>query len=332
MMKLNEIGEFGLIEKIALSFKPYVSEGMMGIGDDCAVIPQRDYDLLVTTDMLIENIHFLSDQISPKELGHKSLAVNLSDIAAMGGTPICSFLSIALPSHLEANYVDEFMMGYKELSDMFSVALLGGDTTRSCRDIAINVTVMGRIQSEHSKLRSAAKYGQLICVTGLLGDAAGGLHAIMNSISNDPFATCLIKRHHNPTPKIREGIFLGNSPYVGAMMDISDGIASDLRHIMKASQVGAEVDINALPISDSLKSLSKVLKKSEFEIAACGGEDYELLFTVDADHFDDFNREYIAFFGTGIYPIGRITKNMNNITWRKDGIEITPSFKGFNHF
>ena len=277
--RLAELGEFGLIERIRARFP--APDGVTGIGDDCAVLrPGYNQDTLVSTDMLVEGTHFLREDIPPFDLGWKSAAVNLSDIAAMGGKPTGTFLSLALPAGLPAAWMDAFLDGYAELSKRFDVPLLGGDTTASPDRICINVTVLGECPYGRSRLRSAAAVDDLICVTGPLGDSAAGLKAILEGVDRDADVQTLIDRHYRPMPRVAEGQELRLNLGVHAMMDISDGIASDLRHILKASQVGAEVFTKEIPLSKELRQVCTRHGWDALELALTGGEDYELLFTV----------------------------------------------------
>lgn len=276
--RLSDLGEFGLIDRIRTRFP--APEGMTGIGDDCAVLPQRGgRDTLVSTDMLVEGTHFLRADIPPFRLGWKSAAVNLSDIAAMGGTPTATFLSLALPADLGTDWTEAFLDGYAELCGRFGTPLLGGDTTASPDRICINVTVLGECPSGMARTRSGARPGDRICVTGPLGDAAGGLKAILAGTERDADVQALIDRHYLPLPRIAEGLALAATPGVHAMMDISDGIGSDLRHILKASGVGAVIDRGALPLSPALRRVCARCGWDAQELAVSGGEDYELLFT-----------------------------------------------------
>ncbi|MBP5721602.1 MAG: thiamine-phosphate kinase [Bacteroidales bacterium] len=273
-----EKGEFGLIEWIRKQVK--VPDGVLGIGDDCAVLPQRDgLETLVTTDMLVEGSHFLMDDIDPYSLGWKSAAVNLSDIAGMGGKPVGTFLSVALPKGLSDSFMEGFFRGYKDLSDRFSCPLLGGDTTASPDRLCINVTVLGTCEAGRSRKRSAAQPGDLICVTGTLGDSAGGLKVILEKLEKNGEEGILRERHYRPVPKVEEGMSLAATPGVNAMMDISDGIGSDLRHILEESCTGARVDVRSLPLSAELRTACARRGWDPVGLAAGGGEDYELLFT-----------------------------------------------------
>ena len=276
--RLSDLGEFGLIDRIRARFP--APPGATGIGDDCAVLPQRGgRDSLVSTDMLVEGTHFLREDIPPFRLGWKSAAVNLSDIAAMGGTPVATFLSLALPAELDAAWADAFLRGYAELCGRFRTALLGGDTTASPDRICINVTVLGECPAGTAKKRSDARPGDLVCVTGTLGDSAGGLRAILTGAERDADVQTLIDRHYLPLPRVAEGLALAAVPGVHAMMDLSDGLGSDLGHILRASGVGARIDRQALPLSPALRRVCARLGWDAVHLAVSGGEDYELLFT-----------------------------------------------------
>ena len=314
-------GEFGFIDMIRQHFD--VPVGILGIGDDCALIPAGESEFIYSTDMLMEGVHFLRDAASPEDIGWKSLAVNLSDIAAMGGTPIATFLSIALPKDVQGEWAERFIAGYAGLSRKFNVPLLGGDTTSSLRDIAINVGVLGRAPLGKSVKRSGASVGHGIYVTGNLGDSAAGLQAILNSWDRTQEVDSLIQSHIKPMPRIEEGQALMNTGLIGAMMDISDGIASDLRHILKASGVGAEVHLDRIPMSDNLKWTCDKYGKNAYALAAGGGEDYELLFTapVAIEDLVDFT----------IYRIGEIVLG-NSLIWLENGCPVHFDIKGFNHF
>ncbi len=331
-MQLKEIGEFGFIDRFKPHFNDLLNEGLMGIGDDCAIIHANDEeDYIITTDLLMEDVHFIRDSISPFQLGYKSLAVNLSDIAAMGGIPVASFLSFAIPKDLDVEYLDQFMEGYHELSKKYNTALLGGDTTKSLKHLAINVAVIGKCAKGKARKRSDAKVGDVICVTGNLGDSAGGLQYLLDGINADK-NDYLINKHHQPEPQINEGIFLSQQIGVNAMMDISDGISSDLKHILKASKVSAEVEIKSLPISEVLRNESVKNNWNAIEMATSGGEDYELLLTVKSEEFFQIQRDFEKEFNKPLIKIGAITKGNPVIHWTDKGKVVELSSTGFNHF
>lgn len=316
-MDLRELGEFGLIEEIKQGIE--VPQGYLGIGDDCAVMAQKSgMETLVSTDMLIEGTHFLMDDISAYRLGWKSAAVNISDIAAMGGRCTGSFLSFALPKGLGKEWTDEFFRGYKEISSLYGCPLLGGDTTSSPDRLCISVTVTGEAPAGKSVKRSNAAIGDLICVTGNLGDSGCGLKIILEGIGRDADAEKLIARHYLPMPRVKEGMEIAAAG-ASAMMDISDGIGSDLRHIIEASGVGAEIDTSMIPLSNELKSKCAEYGWDPLELAISGGEDYELLFTISEENAKkiDFNH----------FVIGKIISG-DKIIW----IESERDYMGFRHF
>lgn len=332
-MELKEIGEFGFIDRFRPMFENLLQGRQTGIGDDCAILPYNDVeDWLVTTDLLLEDVHFLRSTISPEQLGYKSLAVNLSDIAAMGGTPVGSFLSIAIPSDIEVEYLDAFMRGYHALSSKYNTPLLGGDTTKSMKHLAINVCVMGKCPKGSARKRSMAQPGDAVCVTGFLGDSAGGLQLLLNKQIAIDESDPLLRKHYEPEPRLNEGQFLANYPGVHAMMDISDGIASDLNHILKRSAVSAQIHLERLPVSEHLNLNSSRYGWNAIELAVAGGEDYELLVTVAPDILKNIQNEFFDKFGMPLTQIGSIFSGKPEITWYNKSKKVQLSQTGFDHF
>lgn len=332
MTKISEIGEFGLIQRIAPLFAPLTGEGQKGIGDDCAVIPlDAQNSFLVTTDLLIEDVHFIKDQINPFELGLKALGVNLSDVAAMGGQAVSTFLSIGLPANTDLAWADAFFEGYHQLSQQEGVALLGGDTTRSTDKIVINVTVIGKSENQFIKYRSTAQAGDCICVTDPLGDSAAGLQVLLDGISREGLAEVLVERHHRPQPKLGEGQWLGRQQEVHAMMDISDGIASDLPHILKLSQVGACIDLDQIPLSDEIRQVAAINGWDAKQLAVTGGEDYSLLLTLSQAAYSRLAAEFLKVFKKPLTKIGTITAQMGLI-YQQAGKTIQAPESRYRHF
>ena len=314
-MDLSGLGEFGLIGLIRELFASIPSHGCEGIGDDCAVLPLNTTEsMVVTTDLLVEDIHFLRDRITPEQLGRKSLAVNLSDVAAMGAAPVASFLSLSLPPGVTGVWIDAFLAGYHALSTQFGVPLLGGDTTSARDRLTVSVTAIGRAENTHLKRRGDAKPGDRIFVTGYLGDSAQGLQDMLSG-RDTPF----IALHNKPEPFVNEGIWLGGRNEVHAMMDISDGIASDLLHILQMSGVGAEVSLDMIPTNTPI------------ELAVAAGEDYKLLLTADVGAAARLAEDYKAKFGEPLYEIGRIVAG-EEIRWLDCGNPVLLECEGFAHF
>jgi thiamine-monophosphate kinase len=307
--------EFGFIGDIAKMFGALPHNGFEPIGDDCTVLPMGDEALVMTTDMLVEDIHFLRGASSAEEVGEKSLMVNISDVAAMGAKPVATLLSIALPESARGEWSEAFMRGYYEASKREGVALVGGDTTASRDKIAINVVAIGRAPMTNIKRRSAAKVGDAVCVTGKLGASSKGLVDIMFGDLN----TTAAKAHRVAQARVAEGIWLGTREEVHAMMDISDGIASDIKHIMEMSNVGASINLDQIPTDYDIR------------FATTGGEDYELLLTVDSASFDTIAEELYKATGTTLTKIGTITEG-DSVEWLDNGKPTELELKGFTHF
>ncbi len=304
----------------------------MGIGDDCAVLPFDDRRvMLITTDMLIEDSHFLRQRIPPADLGYKSLAVNLSDIAAMGGIPHYAFLSLGIPKDVEVEWMDLFFSGMHDLCEETNVQLLGGDTTRSGKHLIINIGVVGEAMIDRVKYRSTALAGDIICVTGELGDSGGGLRLILENIAPGDLEDLLVKRHHRPRAHLAEGQWLGAQKGVHAMMDVSDGIDSDLHRIMEMSQCGAQVDLNQLPCSSELQEICVKYNWNMYELAATGGEDYCLLCTIDPHTGEDIMQRFKEKFKRDLYPIGKIISEITLDYYDKDRL-VHLTRHGFDHF
>ena len=310
--------EFGFIDKICARFAELPLNGFEGIGDDCAVLPVADGDaLLFTADLLNEGVHFLRRATSARELGGKALAGNLSDIAALGGRPVAPRLSLALPPDAGETWAEEFMEGYRALSERYGVALVGGDTTRSGQGITINVTAIGRAPLSCIKRRSAARPGDVLFTTGALGASGAGLRDLLAGQLDTPAAV----EHRNPRPQVEEGLWLGTRREVHAMMDLSDGLASDLRHILDRSGVGAEVLLERIPVAEG----------SALQTAACGGADYKLLLTADAEGAGRLADEFLKRFGSPLHPLGRIT-GTRELVWLQNGNPVPLDWHGFTHY
>lgn len=309
--------EFGFIDHIRRRFADLPDQGFEGIGDDCAVLPLGGEALVFTSDLLTEGVHFLRHATSARELGGKSLAVNLSDVAAMGARPVATLLSIALPPDASGVWAEEFMEGYRELSARFGTPLVGGDTTRSESGVTINVTAIGRSPLTHLKRRRDARPGDALFVAGELGASGAGLRDLLAGHPDTPPA----RVHRNPQPQVDEGIWLGGRPEVHAMMDLSDGLASDLRHILDESVCGAEVELERIPVAAG----------ADLRTAACGGEDYKLLFTAAPTATRQLEEEFLARFGTPLHRIGRITERAG-LTWLQAGSPVQLDWQGFTHY
>jgi thiamine-monophosphate kinase len=330
-VNLSDLGEFGFLHHMAPKFLTKMPQGVEGIGNDCAVIPySHDLSYLVTTDLLNENIHFIKEKIPPQELGYKALAVNLSDIAAMGGNPRYAFLALGMPPDTSLDWMDAFLEGFRQLAVQTDVLLLGGDTTKAdC--ITLNVMIIGVIETAKIKRRSRASIGDLICCTGYLGDSGGGLKFLLENLPQDPSSISLIQAHNLPKPHLEEGAWLASQPGVHAMMDISDGLASDIKRIMELSHCGAHIEVDQLPLSPDLLHASKRFHWSPENIALTAGEDYCLLTTIDPQACSLIQEAYWKRFHRPLYRIGVILSGSSLIyTLHKKNFQ--PVSEGYDAF
>lgn len=334
MISLEDIGEFGFIKKISRGCLIRPKNVIRAIGDDAAVFTQDCNEVtLVTTDLLVERIHFLRNTTSGFNLGHKALAVNLSDIAAMGGNANEAFVSLAIPKNCHLDYLEDLYAGMKSLAAKFNVNILGGDTTRSEADLIINISVIGSIPEKEILYRNIAKRGDTIYSTGFLGNSRAGLHLIVNDIeANSKELKELLNAHNLPMPHLQEGRFLSRRKGVHAAIDVSDGLSSDIGHIANESNVGVRLFYEKIPVSKNLEYFCKRFQKNPIEYALEGGEDYTLLCTISPDKADNIVQGYLKEFDEPLYHIGEITDSSRmELIYPNGKIKsLTPS--GWDHF
>ncbi len=285
-MRIEKLGEFGLIEDLSRLLP--AGEGVVrGIGDDAAVVGgwKRGRYLLIATDSIAEGVHFRR-RVSGRRVGRKALAVNLSDIAAMGGVPLWAVVNLGLPGGKSADYCREIYRGLAGLAGEYSLSVVGGDTFSSPGRTVISVTLIGEVEKSRCVLRSGARPGDVICVTGTLGGPPR-------------------EKHLNFTPRIREARFLGELGPPTAMIDISDGLFADLGHICRESGVGAGIGEDSLPVPGPVRrrGTAAVLR------TAGKGEEFELLAVIPPDRAGEICRELPAELGTPLTPIGRIVSD-----------------------
>lgn len=332
--KKAALGEFGLIRRMTKGAIVRPERVVRGVGDDAAVFhPPKDQPMLLTTDLLVEQIHFQRDTISGKDLGFKSLAVNLSDIAAMGGKPLDAFVSIAIPDDCPLEYIDAIYNGLRELAGQFGVNILGGDTTGSKKDLVINIAITGTVEPDCLLLRDGAKPGDLIYLTGPVGDSRAGLQVILDKLdTDDTNLATLSQRHCRPFPHIEEGRFLAGSKAVTAAIDVSDGVASDLGHIISQSHCGAVIDVRQLPISSELRKFGESHAFDPIDFALNGGEDYVLLCTVRDEKAVELEAALLAEFNRPLYCIGEVTSSGHLEKIDEAGHRKQFKPKGWDHF
>ncbi|MBI4403390.1 MAG: thiamine-phosphate kinase [Deltaproteobacteria bacterium] len=282
--------EFELIEQIRQTVGKPSKRVLMGIGDDCAVLHSPKARLLATTDCLVEGVHFDFSYMSAFEVGFKALAVNLSDIAAMGGKPLYALVTIGLGKGAEQS-VRELYRGMSKIARDFSVDIVGGNVSRSPRQTFVDVSLIGQA-GLHTHFRKGAKKNDLIAVTGHLGASAVGLRLLktMGRVALSRYPT-VSRAHLMPSPRVIEGNALGRLSGVTSLIDISDGLAADLQHILAASNVGALIEQDALPIHlQTEKACSELDGCTALECALYGGEDYELLMTIAPKYLAEVKR------------------------------------------
>src|SRR5512139_1551979 len=320
------LGEFDLIARYFTRPVPAGRRDIaLAVGDDCALLePAPGEQWAVSTDTLVESVHFLPT-VDPAALGHKALAVNLSDLAACGAEPRCFFLALALPKVDEA-WLAAFSGGMLALADAHRCVLAGGDTTRSPQGVIITVTVMGSVPRGQALLRSGARPGDDLWVSGTLGDAALGLAVRQGGASVPADVRAAVERLERPQPQIGLGRALRG--VATAAIDISDGLLGDLGHIMERSAVGARVEWNRLPRSDALR---RQVEADQRRFALVGGDDYELLFTAPAGRRGDVERA-AAGAGAAVTCIGEVTPTGRLELVDADGRAMDTAPRAFDHF
>ncbi len=324
-MNLSTLGEFGLIARLqqTLAQRPGVR---CGIGDDAAILESLSAPI-VTCDALVEQIHFRLDWTTLRDLGWKAMAVNISDIAAMGGTPVAAFVALALPQDFAVEQIEELYAGMEEAAAAFAFTIAGGDTTKSPGPMLLSITLIGN--ATQPVLRSGAQIGDILLVTRTLGDAAAALVALEKGLA---VPDELLWRHHKPMPRLREmhtALTIENA--VHAALDLSDGLAGDAAHIARASNVTLEIETAALPISASCRAIAATMQKNVFDWALAGGEDYELLLCV-APCKADAVRAAIENGGTPCTIIGRVISQGKVPVMLLDKGTHKPAPGGFAHF
>jgi thiamine-monophosphate kinase len=386
------MNEFDFIEHLRRQAhsRKHSTRVIKGIGDDASIISETaGHDLVVTTDLLVEAVDFHREATPARLLGHKSLAVSLSDIAAMGARPFWAFLSIGLPrADWDSNFKEEFYEGFFALADRYGVTLAGGDVSETREGIVIDSIVLGEVSSGRAIRRSGAKPGDQIYVTGNLGAAAAGLKLIElgarvagsepgavatgsadapvsppqasafapdNASASHPQAAAtgsaasaspavapgahlrfdddaiqsLLLRQLQPQPRVGWGIILGEQQLATAMIDLSDGLSSDLHHLCRESNLGALIDAAAIPLDDDVKHLCGRRALDPLALALHGGEDFELLFTISPENVTRLPKRVD---GVPISRIGEITSNANSIRLREKNREWDLHPQGFIHF
>lgn len=309
----NDLTEFEVIQRF-FSQPPLNPVNQLGIGDDCALMEiPPGYQLAVTTDTMVEKVHFFKDA-DPSCLGHKLLAVNLSDLASMGAKPVSVTLALTLPN-IDEIWLAKFSDGFLSLAKKYQVDLIGGDTTQG--DLTLTVQALGLVPKNQAMTRSKAKVGDLIYLTGTLGDAGLGLKIKQGYVCQNPQHP--LKQLNQPLPCIAEGLAIRD--YANACIDISDGVIADLGHILEKSQVGALLDFAKLPLSNEVQAY--IENTGDWQLPLIAGDDYQLCFTISPDNAKQLTID--------CQQIG-IIEAPTGLHIQRSGEKISVTKKGYQHF
>lgn len=335
-MRISELGEFALIERLQQCIGVQRPDIIVGIGDDVAVLADREDEyLLATVDNHVENVHYLPYLITPQQLGRRALAVNLSDIAAMGGTPHYALVSLALPPDTDVAWLEACYTGMQALAQQSGVAIVGGNITRSVAGVAIDITVLGRVRHDQIVLRSGAQPGDKVLVTGYVGDAFAGLQLVFQpTLAVEPWVReTLILCYLEPLPRLQESVVIAQAGVATAMIDVSDGLGGDLGHICDRSQVGVTVWADALPTSSGMHQVAHAMGVAPWKLALEGGDDYGLCFTVPSNAVEELKHAIAEQTGTLITVIGEIQpKEQGRHVVLPDGQSVPLDASSWQHF
>jgi thiamine-monophosphate kinase len=332
-VRIADVGEFGLIGRIASLVGEAGAGTVAGIGDDAAVLDAGGPRLLLATiDVQVEGRHFLRDRIDPYRLGRRTAAINLSDIGAMGGAPRWALVSLALPGDREVRWVEELYRGLTEELGRFGAGIVGGNLS-GAEAIVLDLALLGEVERGRVLRRAGARPGDVILVTGRLGASAAGRLALDARVdARDPAVARAVAAHLTPTPRVREGQAIAATGRATAMIDLSDGLGGDLDHLCDASGVGAVVEAGRLPIAAETRALAARLGLDPVALAVGGGEDYELLVTAPPVAAEALARAVRAATGTPLTSVGRITQAAEGRRLVDGTVERPLTAVGWDHF
>ena len=333
-MTVRELGEFALLARLQRRLKQGDAPPVVrGIGDDCAVLrPADGHDLLVTTDTQEEGVHFRRDWSTPADIGWRCLAVNVSDIAAMGGVPLGAVVALSLPAALAVAFVEAMYDGLNDMASAYDCPIIGGNISKSAERLSVTITVLGSAPRDGAVYRAAARVGDAIWVTGDLGGAKAGLEAL-----NHPQAVAglptgeVLSRYRRPRPRLREAQALRRHG-ARSLIDLSDGLSSDLAHVCEASGVGARLQADRIPISDETRTVADALGLDPLTMALHGGEDFELCLTAKSDAAAPLEQGFGGQFDCPLTRIGTIQAGAGVTLRYPDGSEESLAAGGYDHF
>jgi len=333
-VKIRQVGEFGLIDRIKNDTVFDSTMVVTGIGDDAALLRHPDGKLLVaTTDMMVEKVHFIISGDNGREIGYRVMAANISDIASMGGSPTHALVSLGVNPEMDVSFVETVFDGMKECCRAFGVNIVGGDTVTSPNNMVLNVALFGWVDPEVFLLRSGAKPGDLVLVTGFLGDSRGALDLISGKCSvGEADAKYLLDRYYYPTPRVKEmaaGIKAGG---ITSADDISDGLGSEIHEIADASGVGAVIWFNSLPVSPQTLEVSGKTMTDLAEYCLYGGEDFEMVMTAKPEKAGILSQAIESATGTRVSVVGEMVDRSQGVKLLREGRLYDLEKRGYNHF
>jgi thiamine-monophosphate kinase len=334
-MRIGELGEFALIARLQRRLPGVMpSHVVCGVGDDCAVLrPAEGMDLLLTTDTQEEGVHFRRDWASPEDIGWRCLAVNVSDIAAMGGSPLGAVVALSVPATLAVAFVEALYDGIQAVAQRYDCPVIGGNISQRADTLSVTITVAGQVPRGQSALRSGARVADEIWVTGDLGGAKAGLEVLSHpeAVVGLPTADVL-RRYRRPQPRLAEAQFLRQQVSLHSLLDLSDGLSSDLRHVCEASGVGAELQAAAIPITEEVAQIARALQVEPLQFALHGGEDFELCLTAPAGSITPIREGFTQQFHCRLTRVGTIQPGQAvQLRFPQGELKPLPA-RGYDHF
>ena len=334
-MLIGELGEFALIARLQQRLhKTTPVQLVRGIGDDCAVLrPEAGRDVLVTTDTQEEGVHFRRDWSTPEDIGWRCLAVNVSDIAAMGGSPLGAVIALSVPATLEVAFVEALYDGLQELATAYDCPIIGGNISKASEHLSVTITVLGDVPTGKGVYRSGAQVGDEVWVTGDLGGAKAGLEVLLHpeTLSGVPTSEVL-RRYRRPRPRLREAQYLRQHGVLHSLIDISDGLSSDLAHICTESNVSARLDAAHIPVSEEVRHIAQALQVTPLTLALHGGEDFELCLTAPPGTLAPLQQAFMAHFQCPLVRIGTVQAGHGVMLHLPDGTQQPLRARGYDHF
>src|SRR5262249_38374121 len=334
-MLIGELGEFAFIDRLQQRLQKTAPAHLMrGIGDDCAVLrPTAGRDLLLTTDTQEEGVHFRRDWSTPQDWGWRCLAVNVSDIGAWGGTPLGAVIALSVPASLEVAFVEELYDGLQELATAYDCPIIGGNISKAAEHLTVTITVLGDVPCGQGVYRCGAQVGDEIWVTGDLGGAKAGLEVLLHPVAVAGLVTSeVLRRYRRPRPRLREAQYLRQHGVLHSLIDISDGLSSDLAHICAESGVGAQLEATCIPVSTEVRQIAHALQIDPLTFALHGGEDFELCLTAPVGSLSALQPLFAAQFQCPLVRVGTVEPGTAVTLRLGDGTERSLRARGYDHF